>query len=131
MDRDASIHRPLHLGVADDRRFDEQPLLVTLAVRLVALMLGAGLIGVSIAALRHSVDLAHTQPDGSMRSGVNKLAYAALGVAGAQTIAQQIVFLNAGRPVSWYGAPLIIVWQGMMIVWFVRRIRWHVRTNPD
>jgi uncharacterized membrane protein YuzA (DUF378 family) len=120
--------------MADDRRVDEQPLLVTTTiVRLVALILGASVCGLSLVALRHRVDLVNTQPDGSMGSRINQLAYAAVGIAGAQAVAQQIVFLRADRPLNWYGAPIIIVWQGMMIVWFVRRVEWHVRAtkNPD
>lgn len=132
--RDSPVHRLVRDGVADagnPHRRRPRLLTLTLIIRLVALILGACVVSLSITACRHSVNLVHSQPDGSMGSRINKVAYAALGIAGAQAIAQQVALLHSGAPIRWYGAPIIIVWQGMLIIWFTRRVQWHMKTEQS
>lgn len=97
----------------------------TTLVRLVALAFGAGNVGLALVALRHSRELAITQPDARLAHRVNCLTYVAVLIAGVQAIGWQIQALQNHAVLRWYSAPALIVWQALLLVWFVKRISWH------
>lgn len=98
---------------------------VTSVVRLVALILGAGNASLAIVALRHSRELAVTQPDAQLAHRVNRLAYIAILIAGVQTVGWQLAALDSDSFLRWYSAPTLILWQGLLLVWFAKRVSWH------
>jgi hypothetical protein len=101
------------------------------ALRCVASVLGMMVIAFSWTALRHARDLARSWPEGEGQAegtsspNVNRLAYGAMLVAGAQTVVSQSLLLSSSSPVPWYGAPVIILWELLLLAWFVKRIRYH------
>lgn len=83
----------------------------------------------AVAMLRNGVALTHTQPDGSLNPSVNYLAYVAIFIAGLQSVIAQAILIHNETSLNWFGAPLIGVWQVVLIVWFVGRVRWHQDTR--
>ena len=101
----------------------------TIAIRIFVLLLGAAVSGFAVAAFRRADELAVSQPEDSwMSPGVNRLAYAAMFVAGIQTIVWQAQRLADGSPIAWYGPPMIIVWEGLLLAWFIQRAK-HLSTK--
>lgn len=75
--------------------------------------------------IRRSNRLAATQPDGSLTSNVNILAYVAVMIAVAQGATVQIVRLVEHQGTVFYGSPVFAVWESIMLVWCIQRARWH------
>jgi len=105
--------------------------MATIILRIVVLLGGVFVMAFAWAAIRHANDLMRSWPEGnggengSSSPGVNRLAYGAMLVAGAQAVGSQAARLAADAPIPWYGAPMILVWEILLIAWFIKRIRYH------
>lgn len=104
----------------------------TTIVRFISLALGTSNIALALVALRHSHELAVTQPDAMIAHRVNRLAYLAILIAGVQAVGWQLTAVGRRAPLVWYSAPTLILWQGLLLVWFTKRISWHNHVvHPD
>lgn len=96
-----------------------------LVLRLVVISESTLLLAFFAVAIRRSKLLAETQPDGSLTSNVNMLAYAGVMLAVSQGMISQTVRLIHHAPFVWFGTPFFLVWETTMLVWAIQRVRWH------
>lgn len=143
MDAAAPVHDVDAAYLADSDLLDGADVGIGLSLvvlRVYVLALSAMLICLFVVMIRRSERLAATQPDGSLTSNVNMLAYIAVMIAVAQGAIVQIVRLAEDQGTIWYGSPVFAVWETILLVWCVQRARWHrgvedsarmIQTNGD